>query len=271
MLRDKLLAHLAAAGTDPDYQRLAADVLGIRGAPPDLARRLVTQALVVGDRQDVWRRAGQRIAASAPDGPGVYVLHDDEGRPVYVGKAINLKRRLRAHFAERRWRRIAPVMATIASAEWTEVGSELEALLREAEAIARLRPIANVQTGAPSLDTRAIPRSLARDVIVVLPSIEDDSVELVAARPSGEWMLQRTRRSGDDLRVHTARLIRFFNSPLRRRFEAPPLAPIVYSWLAGRGETATRLDPHDSVSLKERLRALLADDRLFVERLDQRR
>jgi hypothetical protein len=51
------------------------------------------------------------------------------------------------------------------------------------------------------------------------------------------------------------------------------LSPLVFSWLTGRGATATRLDPHDIASakqLQERLAALFADDRLFVERLDQR-
>ena len=50
-------------------------------------------------------------------------------------------------------------------------------------------------------------------------------------------------------------------------------APLVFSWLAGRGASATRLDPHDVRSARElraRLSALLTDERLFVERLDQR-
>ena len=85
--------------------------------------------------------------------------------------------------------------------------------------------------------------------------------------------MQRTRRSGADLAVHTNRLQRFFCSPLRRGFERARLAPIVFSWLAGRGAGATRLDPHDARSthiLRARLRAALGDDRLFAERLDQR-
>jgi len=54
---------------------------------------------------------------------------------------------------------------------------------------------------------------------------------------------------------------------------AHALAPLVFSWLAGRGAAATRLDPHDVASAREmqaRLAALFADDRLFRERLDQR-
>lgn len=274
MLRDRLKARLAEMGDAPDHQRLAAEVLGIRGAPPELARRLVAQALVVEDRRDVWREAGKRIVASAPPTPGVYVLKDGDGRAVYVGKANNLRRRLQAHFADRNWRRLPPAMASVRQAEWTEVGSELEALLREAELIAELAPVVNVQRDEPALQSRAIPRALLRDAIVLLPSIEDDSVELVAAKPSGEWLIQRTRRSGADLRVHSTRLLKFFLSVLPPRAPRAKLAPIVYSWLAGRGASATRIDPHDAASRRDlaaRLLALFRDERLFVDRLDQRR
>src|SRR5206468_12492265 len=124
MLRDKLRARLAEMGDAPDHQRLAAEVLGIRNAPPDLARRLVAQALVVEDRQEEWRRVGERIAAAAPQAPGVYVLRDDEGRALYVGKAVNLRRRLRAHFARRHWPALTAAMARAAGPEWEVVGSE---------------------------------------------------------------------------------------------------------------------------------------------------
>jgi hypothetical protein len=260
-------------GSAPDHQQLAAEVLGIRNAPPELARRLVAQALVIEDRRDAWKRAGSRIVAQAPAEPGVYVLRDALGRALYVGKAINLKRRLRAHFADRQWRKLKADMALAADAEWDVVGSDLEALLREAELIHTLEPIVNTQTGAPELETRALPRSLVRDVIVVLPSVESDSAELVAAREQGECLIQRTRRNGADLAVHTSRLMRFFNSPLRRAFDGAsraPLAPIVFSWLAQRGAAATRLDPHSAASpraLRAQLAALLGDVALFTERL----
>jgi predicted GIY-YIG superfamily endonuclease len=270
LLRDRLRARIADMGDAPDHQRLAAEVLGIRNAPPDLARRLVSQALVVEDRREAWRLAGERICATAPATPGVYVLRDGLGRALYVGKAINLRRRLRTHFAGRRWRGLKAELARATDAEWQEVGSELEALLREAELIHELEPIVNVQTGAPDLDGRQIPRALVRDVIVVLRSVEPDSAQLVGARKDGGCLTQRTRRSGADLAVHTARLLRFFVSPLRRKFSGVPLAPIVFSWLAGRGVSATRLDPHDAESpceLRARLAALLADEALFAERI----
>jgi len=274
MLRDRLRARIAEMGSAPDHQRLAAEVLGIRGAPPDLARRLVAQALVLEDRREEWRRAGEQICRAAPASPGVYVLRDAEGRALYVGKAVNLRRRLRAHFAERRWRAIKPAMALAAGAEWVEVGSDLEALLREAALIHALQPQVNVQIGEPRLDARDVPRALRRDVLALLPSIEADSIELIAAAVDGRSMIQRTRRDGADLAVHAQRVLRFFNSPLSRAArDRDALAPIVYSWLARRGERTTRIDPHDVRSpreLRARLAALFRDERLFVERLDQR-
>ena len=71
------------------------------------------------------------------------------------------------------------------------------------------------------------------------------------------------------------RLLRFFNARVRRGLDSDPLAPIVFSWLAGRGSAATRLDPHDvpertgARELARRLAALLRDERLFRERLEQ--
>ena len=270
VLRDKLLARLKEMGAAPgeiDHQRLAAEVLGIRGAPEALARRLISQALVVGDRREAWQRTGDRICRQAPAVPGVYVLRDEEGRALYVGKAVNLRRRLRAHFAHRHWRATRPDFARAADAEWRLVGSEVEALLSEAVLIHELKPVVNIQIGEPDLRTRAVPRALARDVIVLAPSVEEEMVELIGACVDGRWMIQRTRRNGADLTVHSARLKKFFAghpSSIAR------LAPIVFSWLAGRGATATRLDPHgvnSARALRVQLSALLRDERLFTERL----
>jgi hypothetical protein len=274
VLRDKLLARLREMGDAPggiDHQRLVAEVLGIRGAPEPLARRLISQALVVGDRREAWKRTGARICREAPGIPGVYILRDEDGRALYVGKAVNLRRRLRAHFSDGRWRAISPGLARAVDAEWRLVGSEIEALLSEAVLIHELQPVVNIQIGEPASGRRAVPRALARDVLVLAPSVENDSVELVGARADGHWMIQRTRRNGADLAVHSARLRRFFTGGQDRRLSTSVrLAPLVFSWLAGRGTAATRLDPHAVKSARElltQLSALLRDERLFTERL----
>ncbi len=168
-------------GAAPDYAVLAAEVLGIRNAPPALAKRLVDQALVVEDRREAWLATGARLCAAAPPVPGVYVLRDASGRALYVGKANHIRRRLQTHFAARRWRHLKPEFARAASVEWHEVGSEIEALLLEAEWIGALAPLANVQVSVPALDRRAIPAALLRDTLLVLPSAVEGAVELLAA------------------------------------------------------------------------------------------
>ena len=118
----------------------------------------------------------------------MYVLRDENGVVLYVGKANNLRRRLRTHFADRRWRTLKPAMSRVADAEWTEVGSELEALVREAMLIAELKPVVNVQLGPAESPPAVVPPALVREVIVVVPSLEHDSAELVCARPDGPCM-----------------------------------------------------------------------------------
>ncbi len=275
LLRDRLLARIATMGDAPDYVVLAAEVLGIRNAPPGLAKRLVDQALVVEDRREAWLATGQRLCADAPAVPGVYVLRDAGGRALYVGKANNIRRRLQTHFAARRWRHLKPGFARAVAVEWHPVGSEIEALLLEAEWIAALTPLANVQVRAPAMDRRAVPAALLRDTLLVLPSAAEGAVELLAARVDGTVLLQRAVRDGKGLVARTTALRRFFAGetvdvqPQDRRIVAG-LAPLVFSWLAGRGASATRLDPHDVPSARElqrRLQLLFDDTQLFSERL----
>lgn len=267
MIRDRLLARLAP-GQTPDYQRLACEVLGIRGAAPALARTLVEQALVFEDRREHWRRVGERARREAPAAPGVYVFRDWSGTVLYVGKAAHLRRRLSAHFADRRWRVLPPALAGVATIEWQQTGSEIEAILCEARLIRDLKPVVNVQTAAPSLATRAIPPSLVQDVVLLVPSIDPDAAELVAARDDGATMVHRTRRSGAKLAEHSNELWTFFTQ--RAGAAEHGSAPLVFSWLAGRGLQTTRLNPRDSASARHLhvlLGDLLADKSLFSERL----
>jgi GIY-YIG catalytic domain-containing protein len=275
MLRDRLLARLNDMGASPDYIALARDVLAIRVNDPALARTLVEQALVVEDRQEAWRALGDRIRRELPDAAGVYVMLDERGRAVYVGKAANLRRRVSSYFAARQWRKLPPGLMAARAIQWDIVGSDLEALLREAALIDDLAPPVNAQLAAPRRTLARRPATV-RDVIVVLPSVEEDSAVLVCARIDGRVWIQRTRRSGADLMVHGQRVLRFFRTmtPNRPAADERPHAAIVFAWLATpRGRRATRLDPRDIASpadLRARLRALLADEALFVERIDQR-
>jgi len=272
LLRDRLQARLREMEAHPDYVRLAEEVLGIRNAPPALARRLVDQALVVEDRREAWTRLGERIVSAAPESAGVYLLRDAAGQSLYVGKAINIRRRLRTHFAGRRWKAIKSELSRVEDVVWREVGSELEALLLEAQWIRDLVPTVNVQRGAPS-SSRPTPSRFVRDVLVLLPSIDPDAIELVAARTSGATCLYRTWRDGRQLVTDVDRLWMFFEQGAGHKggeLAEAALAPIVFSWLAARGANATRLDIRELASAQDlyvRLSVALASRELFSERL----
>ena len=200
------------------------------------------------------------------------MFRDAEGRALYVGKAMDLRRRLRTHFADRRWQALAPAVARVEHVEWQTTGSELEAILREAWLIDELRPMGNIQLGEPVLRTRAVPGALVRDVAVLLPSVDPQSVEIVAVRVHGDVMLERADRAGGSLAETSERLWGFFEQAPHGARDGSnlALAPLVFSWLAGRGRTATRVDPHDLSApgdLAARLHSLFSDSSLFVERL----
>lgn len=78
----------------------------------------------------------------APEACGVYYLHDARGEVVYVGKSIDIRKRLFEHFAD-----TSPkgekLRAGVADFSYEVTGSELVALLLESAEIKRLQPRIN--------------------------------------------------------------------------------------------------------------------------------
>ena len=78
-----------------------------------------------------------------PDEPGVYIFRNAEGQPLYVGKAVRLRRRARSHFAPSSPTGDWTAQASIVDHRATR--SELGALLLESRLIKSLRPPGNVK------------------------------------------------------------------------------------------------------------------------------
>jgi DNA polymerase III subunit epsilon len=98
------------------------------------------------------RRARQQrhLAAGLPAGPGVYVMRDRLGQALYVGKAGDLRTRVRSYFGPRRQPpRIEGALAALTRIDSAPTGSELEAALCELDLIRRWRPPGNVRDKRP--------------------------------------------------------------------------------------------------------------------------
>ena len=76
----------------------------------------------------------KHISSDIPQTPGIYFFRDAKGRIVYIGKAVNLRNRLRQH----------PMLKKADRLDWQEVGSEIEALIIESQFIKKYKPIYNI-------------------------------------------------------------------------------------------------------------------------------
>src|SRR5712672_3985586 len=85
-------------------------------------------------------------AALLPETPGVYLFKDAGGTVVYVGKARNLRSRVRSYFLESRWMdaKTGSLAREIAELETMVVDNEREALALEHNLIKQYRPKFNV-------------------------------------------------------------------------------------------------------------------------------
>ncbi|MDB5161030.1 MAG: putative excinuclease subunit domain protein [Candidatus Saccharibacteria bacterium] len=84
--------------------------------------------------------------ASLPTTPGVYFHKDSAGEVIYIGKAANLRSRVRQYFQKSRYRdpKTDVLVNEIADIDWRELDSEADALFLEAELVRRNQPRFNI-------------------------------------------------------------------------------------------------------------------------------
>ena len=91
------------------------------------------------------------ILETLPTKPGCYLMKDQSGEVIYVGKAINLRSRVRSYFHTGKSsgavisRRTGKLVRQITDIDWIVVGSELEALILEMNLIKKHHPHFNVR------------------------------------------------------------------------------------------------------------------------------
>ncbi|MCX8156212.1 MAG: nucleotide excision repair endonuclease [Verrucomicrobiae bacterium] len=101
----------------------------------------------------VWQtRFGPALFRRIPPRPGVYLLGDAQGRLIYVGKAVNLRRRLQSYLhlpLERCSRKTARLLRATRAISWEVLPDHAAALLRENELLRLFKPRFNLLNTRP--------------------------------------------------------------------------------------------------------------------------
>ena len=144
------LAHFFGVPTEPchralpDAEATAQVLVQLIGLAQERGARTLSE--LRGLAAPVKRRVhGKRVLTrGAPTNPGVYLFRDRHDQVLYVGRARDLRARLRSYFRSDRQRHsVEAALLALARIEWRVLGSELEAALEELRLIRELAPPAN--------------------------------------------------------------------------------------------------------------------------------
>ena len=150
------LAHFFGTGTRPchralpDAEATAEILLQLIGLAQERGARTVADLVELSAprRRRVYGK--RSLAFGAPTLPGVYLFRDAHEQVLYVGRARDLRARLRSYFRSERQRpAVEAALAAVESIEWRVLGSELEAALEELRLLRELRPPANARSTRP--------------------------------------------------------------------------------------------------------------------------
>lgn len=86
----------------------------------------------------------KKTVNSLPETPGVYVYTNEKKKVIYIGKAKNLKSRVRSYKAKGLIGKTEKLVSKIKYMSYIEVSSEMEALLLEARLVKKYKPEYNV-------------------------------------------------------------------------------------------------------------------------------
>jgi DNA polymerase III epsilon subunit family exonuclease len=150
------LAHFFGVATEPCHRALpdalatAEILIALLGLAQERGARTVSDVLELAAPRARRLHARRALVAGAPRGPGVYLFRDRHDTVLYVGKARDLRPRLRSYFSGDRQRpAVEAALGALERVEWRQLGSELEAALEELRLIRELRPPANARAARP--------------------------------------------------------------------------------------------------------------------------
>ena len=87
----------------------------------------------------------EKLLEGVPEQPGVYLMKDAQGHVIYVGKAINIRKRVLSHFRNLESLKDSTLSTLTANVEFVVAPTETEALLLENNLIKKLKPRYNIR------------------------------------------------------------------------------------------------------------------------------
>jgi len=134
----------------PDAQATAEILLHLLGLAQERGARTVADLVDLAAPRVRKVYAKRVLAFGAPASPGVYLFRDRHDQVLYVGRARDLRARLRSYFRTDRQRpAVEAALSALERIEWRVTGSELEAALEELRLLRELRPPANARNARP--------------------------------------------------------------------------------------------------------------------------
>jgi DNA polymerase III epsilon subunit family exonuclease len=134
----------------PDAEATAEILLALIGLAQERGARTVADLSDIAATRTRRAHAKRSLAFGAPQRPGVYLFRDAHDQVLYVGRARDLRQRLRSYFRSDRQRpAVEAALGALERIEWRVLGSELEAALEELRLIRELRPPANARSVRP--------------------------------------------------------------------------------------------------------------------------
>jgi DNA polymerase-3 subunit epsilon len=134
----------------PDAQATAEVLLALIGLAQERGARTVADLVALSATRTRRVFDKRHLAYGAPTRPGVYRFYDRNDQLLYVGRARDLRARLRSYFRSDRQRpAVEAALAAVERIDWTVLGSELEAAVEELRLIRELRPPANARVARP--------------------------------------------------------------------------------------------------------------------------
>jgi DNA polymerase III subunit epsilon len=134
----------------PDAQATAEVLVALLGLAQERGAQTIGDLcrLAAPRRRRIYDK--RSLAFGAPSRPGVYLFRGTGDQVLYVGRARELRARLRSYFRTDRQRpAVEAAIAAVERIEWRVLGSELEAALEELRLLRELRPPANARGSRP--------------------------------------------------------------------------------------------------------------------------